>query len=120
MIGRLLAILFLSRDIAHRIHLTTDSYAKHMALGEFYDEVVERADSIAEMYQGRNGVIEEIPLLEDDEDLDDPVAVLSRHLEWVEEIRYTAVKKTETAIQNEIDTVVGLYLSTLYKLKRFK
>lgn len=120
MIGRLLAIMFLSRDVAHRMHLKTDSYAQHMALGSFYDEIIDLADSIAEMYQGRNGIIKEIPLLEDDEDLSDPVEVLTRHLEWLEKIRYTAVEKTETAIQNEIDTVVGLYLSTLYKLKRFK
>lgn len=120
MIGRLLAIMFLSRDIAHRIHLKTDSLSKHLALGSFYEEIVPLADSVAEMYQGRNGIIDEIPLLEDDEDLDDPVKVLTRHLEWLEKVRYTAVEKSETAIQNEIDTVVGLYLSTLYKLKCLK
>lgn len=120
MIGRLLAIMFLSRDLAHRMHLKTDSYAQHMALGSFYDAIVKNADSIAEMYQGRNGIIEEIPLLEDDEDMSDPVEVLTRHLDWLEEIRYTAVEESDTAIQNEIDSAVGTYLSALYKLKRLK
>jgi hypothetical protein len=120
MIGRLLAIMFLSRELAHRMHLKTGSYAEHVALGSFYTEIIGLADSIAEMYQGRNGVIKEIPLLEDEDDMDDPVEVLTRHLDWLEKIRYTAVEKSETAIQNEIDTVVGLYLSTLYKLKRLK
>ena len=48
------------------------------------------------------------------------MAVLTRHLEWLEKIRYTAVEKSETAIQNHIDTIVGLYLSTLYKLRFLK
>jgi hypothetical protein len=32
-------------------------------------------------------------------------------------MRYEVVSKTDTAIQNIIDEIVGLYLSTLYKLK---
>ena len=120
MIGRLLAILFLSRDLAHRLHLSTDSLSKHVALKEFYDEIVDYADSIAEMYQGRHDIIREIPLLEDESNSDDPLEVLSRHLEMLEKIRYSAVERSDTAIQNEIDGAVGLYLTTLYKLKRLK
>jgi hypothetical protein len=32
-------------------------------------------------------------------------------------MRYEFVEKTDTPIQNIIDEIVGLYLSTLYKLK---
>jgi hypothetical protein len=35
-------------------------------------------------------------------------------------MRYTAVDKEDTAIQNLIDEAVGQYLSTLYKLRRLK
>jgi hypothetical protein len=35
----------------------------------------------------------------------------------VEEARYEVCQKTDTPIQNIIDEIVGLYLSTLYKLK---
>lgn len=117
--SKLLAILFLSRDLAHREHLKTQSYAQHMALGSFYDDVVEAADSLAEMYQGRHGIITDIPLL-DDEPKAIPADTLAEHLKMIEDMRYKAVDKSDTAIQNEIDSIVGLYLTTLYKLRNLK
>ncbi len=120
MIGRLIAVLFLSRDLAHREHLRTTSYSQHMALGSFYDEVIDLADSLAEAYQGRNGIIDDIPLLKDDERKGSIVDMLEKHLSWIEKTRYTAVEKTDTALQNIIDEIVSLYLSTLYKLKNLK
>ena len=116
MIGRLIALLFLSREYAHRAHLRTTSYAQHMALGDFYASIVDIADSLTEAYQGRHGIIDDIPMLEET-DTGEPADVLARHLDSVEKIRYTAVNKTDTALQNIIDEIVGLYLSTLYKLK---
>jgi hypothetical protein len=119
LMGRLIAILFLSREIAHREHLKTTSYAKHMALNAFYDGIVEIADSIAEAYQGKYGVIDTIPML--DAPAPGEIAdVLEKQLALVERLRYTAVDKQQTAIQNLIDEAVALYLSTLYKLRTFK
>lgn len=114
-----LATLFLSRDLAHSDHWRTDSYSQHMALGEFYDGIVGLADTLAEMYMGRNGVLKPLPLLDDDEQ-ESPEATLRAHLKLIEDARYTAVPKTDTAIQNVIDEIVGLYLTTLYKLNRLK
>lgn len=119
MIGRLIALLFLSREYAHRAHLRTTSYAQHMALGSFYEDIVGIADSIAEAYQGRHGIIDKIPMLDVDTS-GEPVAVLTKHLQMLEKMRYTAVDKSDTAIQNLIDEAVAEYLSTLYKLKNLK
>jgi hypothetical protein len=119
MIGRLLALLFLGRELAHREHLRTKSYSQHMALNTFYDEIVGIADSIAEAYQGRNGIIDSIPMLTETSG-GDIVSVLEKQLAAIEKLRYTAVSKDETAIQNLIDEAVALYLSTLYKLKNLK
>jgi CO dehydrogenase/acetyl-CoA synthase gamma subunit (corrinoid Fe-S protein) len=119
MIARLIAILFLSREIAHRDHLKTTSFSQHMALGSFYDEIVDLADSLTEMYQGRHGIIDKIPMLVA-EPSTDPANDLQKQLDAIEKIRYTAVEKTDTAIQNKIDEIVGLYLSTLYKLRNLK
>jgi hypothetical protein len=116
---QILAILFLSRDLAHREHLRTKSYSQHKALQSFYEEIVEQADSLAEMYQGRNGIIEDIPLM-DDEASDDIADTLESYMKMIEDARYKAVDKTDTPIQNQIDTVVGLYLTTLYKLRNLK
>jgi hypothetical protein len=49
--------LFLARDVAHSIHLSTRSFAKHSALNTFYDEIIDLADKFAEAYQGKYGLI---------------------------------------------------------------
>lgn len=118
-IGQLIAMLFLGRELAHREHLRTKSFSQHMALNTFYDEVIERADAIAEAYQGRHGIIDKIPLL--DNDMAGSIdMVLEKQLDAIEKLRYVAVDKSDTAIQNLIDEAVALYLSTLYKLRNLK
>ena len=72
------------------------------------------------MYQGRNGIVDGIPLLKDNEVEGTPADMLEQHLKFIEKNRYEAVDKTDSAIQNHIDTIVGQYLSTLYKLRNLK
>ena len=116
---KLLATLFLSRDLAHREHLKTTSYAQHKALRHFYEDIIEAADALAEVYQGRHGIIKDIPLL-DDEPEDSIIDTLKGHMDLIEDMRYKAVEKTDTPIQNQIDTIVAIYLTTLYKLRNLK
>lgn len=119
MIGQFIALLFLARDLAHREHFRVTgpgSDAKHRALGEFYTKIIPLADKLVEAYQGRNGIIQDMPLLENEYG-DDIVVVLERQLAWLEVNRYKAVRKEDTALQNMIDEIIGQYLSTLYKLK---
>lgn len=116
MIARLIAIMFLSREVAHRAHLNTKSYAQHKALNSFYETIIDNADDIAEAYQGRHGLIGKIPMLTE-EATGDIADILERHLSMLEKIRHTAVDKSDTAIQNLIDNAVETYLSTLYKLR---
>ena len=117
--GKYVALLFLGRDIAHRVHLKTRSFAEHKALNEFYDEIVDLADSFAEAYQGRYNEILEIPLLSNDKK--GTIAdVLESQMKWIEDNRESICPRTETALHNIIDEAVGLYLSTLYKLRFLK
>ena len=108
--------LFLARDVAHSVHLNTRSFAKHSALQSFYDEVVELADKFAEAYQGRHGLIGPISLMSAKKTTN-IVEFLEDSLGDIEKMRYEVVEKTDTALQNIIDEIVGLYLSVLYKLK---
>lgn len=117
-IGQLIGTLFLSREIAHREHLKTRSFADHMALNTFYDGIIETADSITEAYQGRREVIE-IPFVPNNYS-GSTVDLLQSLLDDVENLRYDAVDREDTAIQNLIDEAVALFLSTLYKLKNLK
>lgn len=114
--AELMGTLFLGRDVAHRIHLSTRSFAKHKALDTFYHEIIDLADSFAEAYQGRYGLINNIPLLSQ-KSAANITEFLQSQLDEIEAGRYEVCEKTETALQNLIDEIVALYLSTLYKLK---
>jgi hypothetical protein len=116
---KLLATLFLSRDVAHREHLKTQSYAQHMTLGSFYDDIIDLADSLAETYQGRHGVISAIPML-DDETTGPIDEQLNKHMDIIEKLRYTVIDQKDSPIQNIVDEIVALYLTTLYKLRNLK
>ena len=87
-----------------------------MALNTFYDEIVELADKFAEAYQGRHGLIGAISL-QSTKKPGNVLEFLQAQMEEIEEMRYKVVDKTDTPLQNIIDEIVGLYLSTIYKLK---
>lgn len=108
--------LFLARDVAHSVHLNTRSFAKHSALNEFYDGIVDLADKFAEAFQGRHGLIGPITLMSAKK-TGNIIEFLESSLADVESLRYKVCDKTDTALQNIIDEIVGQYLSTLYKLR---
>jgi hypothetical protein len=110
-------MLFLARDVAHKAHLNTDSYAQHMALGAFYDAIIELADKFSEAWMGRNlQKIGVIPTMKaPDADILKQLQVM---LEVIEESRDFC--KNDTPLQNIIDEIVGEFLSVIYKLKFLK
>lgn len=120
MIGKLIATLFLSREVSHREHLKTASYAHHMALNEFYDSLLEVIDTLVENYQGRNGIIDDIPILTNDRSSSNIAKLLEYHLSLVCKMRYTAIDKEDAALQSIVDEVERVYLRTIYKLKQLK
>lgn len=109
-------MMFLGRDVAHSVHLNTRSFSKHTALNTFYDEIVELADKFAEAYQGKHGLIGPISLM-NARKTSNITEFLQDQVDEIEKVRYEVCDKTETALQNIIDEIVGLYLSTLYKLR---
>ena len=108
--------LFLARDVTHSAHLNTRSYAKHVALNEFYDGIIDLTDKFAEAYQGRHGLIGPIELQQAAK-TNSVLEFLQDSLKTLEDTRYDVCDKTDTPLQNIIDESVGLHLSTLYKLK---
>lgn len=120
MIEQFVGMLFLARDVGHREHLRTKSFAQHMALGDFYEGIEDLMDSFIEAYQGRHGIIEEIPILTEEEKYATPLLCIANKLGYIEKNRYKAVDKDDTALQNIIDEIVGLFLSTIYKLENLK
>ena len=108
--------LFLARDVTHSVHLNTRSYAKHKALQGFYEGIIDLADGFAEAYQGRYGLIGPISLMSAKK-TGNIVEFLENQLEEIEAGRYDVCKKEDTPLQNLIDGIIELYLSTLYKLR---
>lgn len=112
--------LFHARTQAHIAHLQTTSYAKHKALDEFYTNLVDLVDEIAEMYQGRHGIIKgyKVPVSKDMEDENVVVAYFETLGKFIDNKRGKLPQDTE--LQNTIDEVRALIDSTLYKLKFLK
>lgn len=111
---RIIGLLFYARNIAHKEHLKTTSFAQHMALGSFYDDVIDLADKLAEAYQGDAGLMQDIPIFSK-EPTDSIDVALEDIMEMIEQTRQEATSRS--AIQNIIDEIVGLFLSTIYKLR---
>ena len=108
--------LFLARDVTHSVHLNTRSFSKHMALNTFYDEIIDLADAFAEAYQGRHGLIGPITL-SSAKPTKNVIEFLENQLANLEAARDDVVPKTDSSLQQLIDNIVELYLTTLYKLK---
>jgi hypothetical protein len=113
---KFIGMLFLARDVTHSVHLNTRSYSKHKALQKFYENIIDRADTFAEAYQGRHGLIGPIALMSAKK-TENVVAFLEDQLAELEAMRYDVCDKADAPLQNLIDGIIELYLSTLYKLK---
>lgn len=117
--GEFVGLLFLARDLAHKAHLRAKgegSYARHVALNEFYEGIVKLADKFAEQYQGRYAELLDVPLL-DNEYEGDIEPVLREMMNYIDECRDEMVPRKYSSLHNVIDEIVGQYESTLYKLK---
>ena len=113
--GEFVGMLFLAREITHRIHLKTLSFAEHKTLNEFYDGIIPLADDFAQQYMGRYGMRIDVPYVTN-KYKGTVSEVLRQQMEWIEANRQQIVPRTETALHNVIDEIVGLYQNTLYQL----
>ena len=116
--AKIVAVLFLARDLTHREHLKTSSYAQHMALGAFYPAVIDLADRLAEACQGRHGLMTDIPLLSNDTGKTNIIDILKALMTMVEKLRTDL--GDDSSLQAIVDDVVELFLSTIYKLRFLK
>jgi DNA-binding ferritin-like protein len=114
-VAQFVAVLLHSGTITHMQHLATKSYAQHVALGEFYNAIIELADTYAEAY---SGAYEQIPITAYSNDFSvtkDPEAYLQMIKRYVDAHRKNL--PDDSALQNIVDEIVGQIDSTLYKLR---
>jgi hypothetical protein len=116
--SKFINVLFLSRTIAHQMHLATESYAQHAgALGTFYEEIIPLADTLAEQWQGEYEELLNLSPLGSKET--DPLKYFKDTKKWIQDNRKDAFG-TDSALQNDVDEIVKLFRSTIYKLRFLK
>lgn len=120
MIEQLIARVFYARNVAHFEHWRAKgegSFAKHMALGSFYDDVIDALDPLVEAYQGAFQIIGSIP--PPDAVKNDTLKQLEADAAWIE-TNHSDICRGNRAVGNLIDSLTGVYLSAIYKLKNLK
>lgn len=112
-VAGLIMQLFHARTNAHVLHLRTRSYAAHVALNEFYENIVGQTDKLAEAYQGRYGIQDypELPYKAES----DAIMMIRGLRRYIDENRLQMCDHSE--LQNLIDEIVAQMDSTLYKLE---
>jgi DNA-binding ferritin-like protein len=108
-----LATLLHSGTNTHFFHWATKSYAKHKALGKFYENIIEHTDALAEAYFGIYGQITEFPATYHQPK--EPLAYLISLQRFVKEAR--ADLPTDSEIVQLIDNLAQEIDTTIYLLK---
>jgi len=117
MIEELISRVFYARNMAHFEHWQANgvgAYARHMALGGFYDGVIDALDSLVEAYQGAFSLVGNIPAPKTK--ATDIQRILVEDAEWIEK-NHEAICKGNRAVANLVDGVTEVYLTTTYKLR---
>jgi hypothetical protein len=109
---------FAVRTAAHLAHLSSTSYAQHMALDGFYNDLVPLVDKYAEVYTGLSEKIPKYPRAAA-LDFDDPVELLEDYLDLVREEAKDCGQESQ-ALLNILAELEELTAQTLYKLKFLK
>lgn len=129
--AELVARCFAARTTTHLAHLTTTSYAQHMALGDFYDAIASSVDEFAEAYMGVFGKLSTSDFPPIRLSTAEPITQLSDLRTWIAAHREEACEayddkdgeKAEsndvdcTELANLIDNVLAVIDRALYKLK---
>lgn len=117
MIEQLIALVFATRNAAHLAHWRTKSFSQHMALNEFYDDVLEVLDNMVEAHQGAFDVIGKVELAQPA--VKDILDRLEADMVWISENR-TKITGKLPALDNMLQELEGVYLKAIYKLRNLQ
>ena len=107
---------FAVRTAAHLLHLRSNSYSQHVALGDFYEALTDKVDTYAEVYMGLEGQIKSFPSIAPTDD--EPVDLLESYLDRVREEQQEDADSQ--ALMNILAEIEELTARTLYKLRFLK
>ena len=112
-VAEFVAHLLHSATVAHFMHWATSSRSDHQALGDYYEEIIEKVDKFAESYMGRYERLKKFP--DDFHSATDPDKYFESLKSFVEEARKHLPQDSE--LQNRVDDIAELINTTLYQLK---
>lgn len=118
MIEQLVSKVFEARNAAHLAHWAGGSYSEHVTLGEFCEKVIDILDQFVEAYQGAMDKLISVKTLEPGS-IKGIVPIITQQAIWLNDNR-DEICQGVTALENLYDGITGLYIQTLYKLKRLK
>ena len=107
------ATLLHSATNTHFFHWSTDSYSKHKALGNYYDEIVDLTDDLVEAYMGCYEQIKTFPSTYHQPK--EPLAYLQSLQAFVKDARSDL--PTDSEIVQLIDNIAQEIDTTIYLLK---
>jgi hypothetical protein len=107
--------------MAHVYHLQVKgdmgSHAKHVALQEYYEGVLETIDDLVEIFQGQFGIIEEYDVIDTSSTVKvDPIKYFTQLADFIKTER-KCFNEEDTHYFNLIDDILVLIYKTLYKLR---
>jgi hypothetical protein len=123
-VSKFFSKIFESKEMAHIYHLQVrgdeGSYAKHQALGDYYEEILELLDDTIEIYQGQYGLIEGYETIDTSTTKSkDALAYFEELATWMKHAR-KCISDEDTHLHSMIDDIVCLIYKTVYKLKFMK
>jgi len=119
-VGQFVSTLMASRTQAHIFHLQTPSFAAHMALQGYYDGIIDLVDGFVESYQGKYGIVTGYGniALQEYQSCEAMIMYFETLCMFIEKSREMITP--DSYLQNQIDTIVELIKSTIYKLRFLK
>ena len=114
--------LFESREMAHIYHLQVKgeegSFAKHKALGEYYEGVIGLIDDTIEIYMGQYDVIEGYDSIDTTPTRSvDPIEYFNGIASYIKSEKSKCILSEDTHLLNIVDEIQSLVYKLLYKLK---
>lgn len=114
-VAQFISTLLASRNQAHIFHLQTTSFAQHKALNEYYDGIIDFIDGFVESYQGKYGILRGYTSPSTFKEDDGTIKYFEALNKYVENTRERIPQ--DSYLQNQVDEIVALIETTVYKLK---
>ncbi len=113
--------IFESREMAHVYHLQVKgdegSFAKHEALGKYYEDVVDMIDELVEVYQGQYDIVEDYNTIDTKDTFNKDIEEYFTEVVNFIMDEKKCISDIDTHLHSLIDDIVCLLYKTLYKLK---